>query len=77
MGGGLCGPSSLLDSVDLCLGGSPNVPGVMSERNALLVFKNIFHISNGFLKLHSLEDSGGLIGVFEVSSQVLDFALGG
>ena len=73
----LLGPSSLGDTVDLGLSSSADVAGVSSEGHALLVFKHVFHVLNGLLDSHSLDDSGGLVGVLKVNSQIVRSALGG
>ena len=56
------------NTMELSLGGSADVAGESSVRNAVSVLENIFQILDGFLEVEALDGSGGLIGVLEVSS---------
>jgi hypothetical protein len=63
--------------VQLGLGGSSDVARESSEGNAVSVLENILEVLNGSLKIQSLDSSGGLVGVLEVSSQISNSAFGG
>lgn len=51
--------------------------GVSSERNDGFVSGNIIHVVDGLVKAHTSAGSGGLIGVFVMSSQVIHSAFSG
>ena len=50
---------------------------VSSEWNDFLVLSNSFHVIDGLKKVHASAGSGGLIGVFVMSSQVIHSAFSG
>jgi hypothetical protein len=51
--------------------------GESSEWNDLLVGFNSLHVVDGSEKSHTSAGSGGLIGVLEMGSQVIDLAFSG
>ena len=61
----------------LSLSGSADMASESSVRNAVSVLENILKVLNGSLKIQSLDSSGGLVGVLEVSSQISNSAFGG
>ena len=73
----LFGESALGDAVELSLGGSSDVASESSVRNAVSVLEDVLQVLNGSLELEALDSSGSLVGVLEVSSQVVNSGLGG
>ena len=63
-------------AVQLCLGRSPHVPRESSVRNAVSVLEDVLQVLDGSLQLKALDGSSGLVGVLEVSSQIVDSGLG-
>ena len=63
--------------MELGLGGSSNVASESSVRNAVSVLEDVLQVLNGSLELEALDSSGSLVGVLEVSSQVVNSGLGG
>ena len=72
---GLLREAALGDAVELSLGGSANVARESSVRNAVSVLEDVLQVLDGSLQLKALDGSGGLVGVLEVSSQVVDSCL--
>jgi len=77
VGDGLLGPSTFGVLESLALGVSADTSGVFSERNNLFVLKNVFHVLDSSLELHSLDGTGSFVRVLVVSSEVGDLALSG
>ena len=73
---GLLGPPTIGVADVLAHGFAAWTTGVNSEWNDTLVGNDVLHVSDGLEQVHSLAGSGSLISVFEVSSQVIDSALG-
>jgi len=63
--------------VELGLGGSANVTGESSVRNAVSVLEDVFQVLNGPLQLEALDGSRSFVGVLEVSSEIGNFSLSG
>ena len=61
----------------LSLGGPADVACESSVRNAVSVLEDILQILDSSLELQSLDGSGSLVGVLEVSSEISNFSLGG
>lgn len=73
--GWLLWPSTKSNSMNSSLGSSSTMANMSSEGNALLVFENIFHVSNSLLDLHSFHDSSSLISILEMHSDIVSSAL--
>lgn len=67
---GLGGPSGLLDTPLLTLGGSADRVVESSERNGSLVVQDIVQVFLSLLQVPSVDGLGGLSGVLERDSQV-------
>lgn len=66
----LGGPSSLLDTPLLTLGGSSDGVVESSERNGSLVVQHLVQVFLGLLEVPAVDGLGGLSGVLERHSQV-------
>lgn len=64
----LLGEATLGDTVELGLGGSADVAGKSSVRNAVFMLEHILQILDGSLELEALERSCGFVSVLEVTS---------
>lgn len=73
---GLLGESTLGNTVKLGLGGSADVAGESSVRNAVSVLEDVLQVLDGSLQLQALDGSGGFVGVLEVSSKIINSGLG-
>ena len=62
--------------MELGLGGSADVASESSVRNAISVLEHVLQILDGSLELESLDGSSSLVGVLEVSSEIVNSGLG-
>ena len=74
---GLDWPSTLGDSEFAGLGSSTSSTCISSVWDTSLVLKNLIEVLLGSLDRHSLQNSSGIVGVLEVSTEVVTSSLDG
>lgn len=74
---GFCWPSSLGYSPLLSLSSSTGGTGVSFVRNTSLVFEDLVQVFLGSDQVHSLEDTGSVVGILEVGSDIVTLGLNG